>query len=159
TGGPPHDRAVVDHLAVLVAECAVGDVAGLELRDVACDDAVDEVERTRAVEVHLPQHREVHQAGRLANRSVLLERVGHLERRPVAEEIHPFVRQRLQPGIEGRLLAHACSSSPPTAAETERSSDSQTSSVSSRSSISPWWPEVLIASSYIVTSFGQQTTK
>src|SRR5207237_5607754 len=95
----------------------------------------------------------------LANRPVLLHRVGHLQRRPVAEEIHPFVRQGLQPRVERRLLAHACASSPPTAAGTERFSDSQTSSVSSRSSISPWWPEVLIASSYIVTSFGQQTTK
>jgi hypothetical protein len=38
-------------------------------------------------------------------------------------------------------------------------SDSSTSSESSRSSISPWWPEVLIASSYMVTSFGQATTK
>ena len=37
--------------------------------------------------------------------------------------------------------------------------DSSTSSESSRSSISPWWPEVLIASSYIVTSFGHATTK
>jgi ACT domain len=40
-----------------------------------------------------------------------------------------------------------------------RASDSNTSSDSSRSSISPWWPDVLIASSYMVTSLGQATTK
>ena len=38
-------------------------------------------------------------------------------------------------------------------------SRSSISSVSSRSSIWPACPEVLIASSYIVTSFGQLTTK
>src|SRR5919197_5040982 len=161
-GIPPHDGAVVDHLAVLVAKGAVGDLARLELRDVARDDAVDQVECARSVEVDLAQHREVHQPGRLPNRAVLLERIRDLQWRPVAEEIHPVVRQCLQPRVEGRLLAHANSSSPPrvaAASGTGGASDSQTSSVSSRSSSAPWWPEVLIASSYMVTSFGQQTTK
>src|SRR5205823_13062663 len=112
--------------------------------------------------IDFAQHREVHQTRGLAHRAVLLERVCDCNGRPIAEQIHPLVCQRLQPRIESRLLAHACSSFPfraPSAAGDDRSSDSQTSSVSSRSSISPWWPEVLIASSYIVTSFGQQTTK
>src|SRR5207245_5653250 len=116
-----------------------------------------EVERSRTVEVDLAQHREVHQPRALPHGAVLLERVGHGDRRPVAEQIHPVVRQCLQPRVESRLHAHVCSSfpsPPPTAAGTGRPSDSQTSSVNSRNSISPWWPEVLIASSYIVTSLG-----
>src|SRR5439155_15935032 len=159
---PAHDRAVVDHLAVVVAQRSVRDLSGLELRDVARDHPVHEVECPRAIEIHLAQHREVHQPRRLSHCAVLLECVRHAGRRPVAEQIHPVVRQRLQPRIESRLLAHACSSFPfraSSATGSDSSSDSQTSSVSSRSSISPWWPEVLIASSYIVTSFGQQTTK
>src|SRR5207245_6911505 len=75
-GVPPHDGAVVDHLPVLGAQRAIRDLARLELRDVARDDAVHELERAWAVEVHLAQHREVHQTRGLAYRAVLLERVG-----------------------------------------------------------------------------------
>ena len=84
-GVPAHDGAVVHHLAVLVAERAVGDLSRLELGHVARHDPVHEVQRTRAVEVDLPQHREVHQACGLAHRAVLLVRVGHVQRGEVAE--------------------------------------------------------------------------
>src|SRR6202011_175867 len=102
---------------------------------------------------------EVHQPGCLAHRAVLLLRVGHDRRRPVAEQVHPVVRQRLQARVERGFLAHGASSRSATATAAGRSSASSTSSDSSRSSSAPWCPEVLIASSYIVTSFGQATTK
>ena len=97
-----HHGAVVDHLAVLVAERPVPDLADAELRHVARDDAVDERERAGAGDVDLAQHREVHQRRRLAAGAVLLERVRDDRRRPVAEQVHPLVRHRLQAGVERR---------------------------------------------------------
>src|ERR1700680_3169424 len=117
--------------------------------------------RPSPFDVVLPQHAEVHEAGGLADRPVLLQRVGDHRRGPVPEEVHPLVGQRLQPGVERSLLAHFGSSScsAPAPASGARSSASRSSSEISRSLISPWCPEVLMASSYMVTSFGQATTK
>ena len=59
--------------------------------------------------IDLPEHGEVHEARRLTNGAVLLRRVRDDRRRPVAEEVHPLVGQRLEARVERGLLAHACS--------------------------------------------------
>lgn len=80
----------------------------------------------------------------------------------------PGGRRLVRLGVE-RNLAHRPDAlqgalrpqltSGPASTATSSSRDWYTSSESSRRTRSPWCPDVLIASSYIVTSFGQAVTK
>ena len=75
----------------------------------------------------------------------------------------PYTLGRTGSGPDGsgrmRSGLYGSESSAAATATGSSASDSSTSSDSSRSSISAAWPDVLIASSYMVTSFGQATVK
>src|SRR5688572_8076051 len=65
------DGAVVDHLAVVVAPDAVADLAGLDLGDIARDEAVQECERIGTRDQVLGHRREVEDRAGVADRGVL----------------------------------------------------------------------------------------
>src|SRR5688572_18900707 len=99
------DRAVVDHLAVVVAPDAVADLTGLDLRDVARDQAVEERERVRAGDQVLGHRRQVEDRAGVPDRRVLelLVEVGVCGR--VVLPAVPLVQdvERRGARVEGRL--------------------------------------------------------
>ena len=85
----PRHRAVVDHLAVLVAPRRVEDLADRHLADVARDDAIDEPRGIGARDQVLEQRRDVDQRRGVADRVVFVlvmafVRADRVVARPVA---------------------------------------------------------------------------
>jgi hypothetical protein len=101
--------AVVDHLAVLVAPRRVVNLSDGKLRDIARDDAIDELCRIAPVHDVFEQRRHVDQRRCVANRVVFVlvmrfVRAHRVIAGPLAK-VQRF-RQRERPLVDGRANWH-----------------------------------------------------
>src|SRR6185312_5681554 len=107
------DRAVADHVPVLVAEGRIAHLADLESQHVVREDAVGGDECIGAVEVPLPERRLVPDANALADGVVLGHRVAEVVWPVPAFPVHELDAHALLHLVEGRpddaCVAHSLS--------------------------------------------------
>ncbi len=114
------DRAVVDHLSLVVAPDCIGHSTRLYLAHVAGDESIDVHQCIRSRDAVLRHRRQVEDTGGVADREILgvraVKRIGHrvaFPRVPGIERIErrePRIKRRPQPALRYFLHAHAARS-------------------------------------------------
>ena len=99
----PEQRTVVEHIALVVAPGGVVEATGLQLRDVAQGQPVEEGLGVRPGDAVLRHRRDVEQRGLAADRELFELLVPQRARRAVARPIVPLLRlhQRVDARLEG----------------------------------------------------------
>src|SRR4051812_3351312 len=158
--GELEDRAVPDHLALVVAEGGVPDLADLEAEHVVREDPVGRGEGVRPVEVPLPERGLVPHPDVLADIVVLGDRIAEMIRPVPALPVHELDAQLLlnsvESGADDPSVAHALSlpswsGVQPKASEATRESSRRGETAASMASRSkreagPWRPRMAASS-------------
>src|SRR6266852_1373776 len=153
------DRAVADHLAVVVAERRVADLPDRESEHVVGEDPIGSKQRIRSSELPLPQGGFVPHAHCLPDRAMFGSRVSEVIRPEPTLPLHELAPELTLNGVERRpcaLGAHRSAASPsrplqPSSSETSRVCSSkgltaESISAWSKRDAGPWTPMIAASS-------------